>query len=62
MGVEELSKSQLESLKQDYLLNVLYEAKPVSWGMLADADTIVSDEEVFEYYGGIEFSPDDLFS
>ena len=61
MRVEELTRSQLELLKQDYLCNVLYKDESVSYNELADSDVIVSDEEVFEYYGGIEFSSGDFF-
>lgn len=60
MSVEELTRSQLEVLKQDYLCNVLYKDESVSYNELADADIIVSDKEVYEYYAGIEFVSDDF--
>lgn len=60
MRVEELTRSQLEVLKQDYLCNVLYKDESVSYNELADSDVIVSDKEVFEYYSGIEFVSDDF--
>lgn len=45
-------------LKQTMLESVLG-CEP-SWGDLADADDIVSDEQMYEEYGGTEFVSDDF--
>ena len=52
MSVYELSKNQLIELKQNYLCEV---QKNVSYGELCDADNIISDEEIFNEYGNVEF-------
>ena len=36
------------------------EGEGPSWGELADADTLVSDEELEAEFGGTEFVPDDF--
>ena len=59
MKFDELSREQLIELKQSMLDEVL--DGRVSWGDLADADEIVSDEMARKEYGGVEFSPDDFF-
>ena len=59
MSVYELSKNQLIELKQNYLCEV---QKNVSYGELCDADNIISDEEIFNEYGNVEFSEDDFFN
>ena len=59
MSVYELSKNQLIELKQNYLCEV---QENVSYGELCDADYIVSDEEIFNEYGNVEFSEDDFFN
>jgi hypothetical protein len=58
MKVQELNREQLIELKQSFLCN---KQESVSWGELADADDIVSDEELFEEYGHIEFTDEDFF-
>ena len=60
MTLNELNKNQILQLKQSYLCNVKYEDQGVSWGMLANADSIVSNKELEQYYGGIEFSENDF--
>ena len=59
MSVYELSKNQLIELKQNYLCEV---QKNVSYGELCDTDNIISDEEIFNEYGNVEFSEDDFFN
>ena len=59
MSVYELSKNQLIELKQNYLCEV---QKNVQYGELCDADNIISDEEIFNEYGNVEFSEDDFFN
>ncbi len=62
MTVKELTQAQLLALKQAYLMERLdrEENRCPSWGELADADELVSDEEVFSEYEGVMFSEDDL--
>lgn len=58
MKVKDLSRDQLIELKQHYLCE--QDMQP-SWGELADADELVSDETVFEEYADIHFVNDDFF-
>ena len=58
MSVYELSKNQLIELKQNYLFK---RNENISYDKLLDADIIVSDEEIFNEYGNVEFSEDDFF-
>lgn len=59
MYVSELSREQLVELKSTMLEAILgYEP---SYGELAIADELVSDEQVEEEYGGVCFTPDDFF-
>ena len=58
MSVEELNKQQLEELKCRYYIDNINPC--VSYGELADIDELVSDEEVYEYYGGTMFVNDDF--
>lgn len=59
MSVTELTRDQLIELKQHYYCG---RNESVSWGELAEIDNIVTDEEVFEEYGGTYFVEDDFFS
>jgi len=59
MTVTELSPAQLAELKQAYIME-MYD-RP-SWGILANADSLVPDEDVIEAYAGIEFTEDDFSS
>ena len=59
MSVYELSKNQLIELKQNYLFK---RDENISYDKLLDADIIVSDEEIFNEYGNVEFSEDDFFN
>ena len=58
MKVTELNREQLIQLKQ----GIIAERGPVSWGDLACADELVSDEDVFERYAGFYFTEDDFIS
>lgn len=61
MTVYELNRDQLEELKQNYLTEKMDErGESPSWGDLADADSIISDHEIFAVYDGTEFSNDDF--
>lgn len=60
MTVKELNREQIEELKQRFLTENADGG--ISYGELADADSAVSDEEIFREYEGVEFSPDDFFS
>lgn len=59
--LQELNADQITELKQSYLCNVKYENAGVSWGMLANAGSIVSDDELEEEYGSTCFTDDDFF-
>ena len=56
MNVHELSRDQLDELKQNYVFETV--ANP-SYEELADSIDI-PDEVVFEYYAGIQFFDDDF--
>ncbi len=60
MTVYDLNRDQLIELKQRYLADAA--GRDLSYGELADADSIVTDEEVYNYYAGTEFVVDDFFS
>lgn len=62
MFVRELTTEQIYALKQAYLMEKLdrEEHRCPSWGELADAGELVSDEEIFGEYDRVEFSPDDF--
>lgn len=60
MGVRELNRDQLIELKVQYLMDI--HNGNVSYGEIAEADDIVSDATVYEYYSGYTFSPDDFAS
>ena len=57
MTVHELNRAQLIELKQYYLTET---RDAVSWGDLADADEIITDAVIYEYFSGCYFSPDDF--
>ena len=59
MDVTELSREQLLELKQSLLESVV--GHEPSWYEYACAGDIVSDEQVYEEYGGISFTPSDFF-
>ena len=57
---EILNREQLISLKQDYIGNVINFCGETYWGELADADSLVSDTEIFSYYDGVKFCEEDF--
>ena len=57
MRLEELNAEQKKELKQDVLNNRL--SNP-SYGELANAEELVTDEELEAAYGGTEFTEDDF--
>jgi len=59
MTVKELNRDQMVQLKQDYLVEIRGD---VSYGELADADSIGTDAQMFDYYGGVDFVPDDFWN
>ena len=59
MTVNELTRDQLVELKGNYFTE-LHNGN-VSYGELAIIDDLVSDETIFEEYGGYVFSNDDFF-
>ena len=71
MSVTELSREQLEELKCDYMTELVNEGTfrevmnadcdEPSWGHLAMADELISDEFIFDYYGMYDFGNDDFF-
>lgn len=74
MTVHELNRKQLIELKQSYMFRladegifgeVVYDDEKYeepSYDDMANADSLVPDEVIFEHYGGIEFTEDDFFS
>lgn len=63
MDFSEISHSQILQLKQQCLIDLLEERenRSPSYGELADADEIVSDEMITAQYAGTVFSPEDFF-
>ena len=63
MTVRELSREQMLQLKQEIIDDELYESegRGASYGELADADGLVSDDAVYGRYGGTEFSDGDFW-
>lgn len=63
MSVQELNREELMQLKQELLDNRLManEERNASFGELEEADSIVSDTEVFEEYGGYYFVKEDFW-
>lgn len=64
MTVRELTRDQLNNLKQSYLVDAMDAAdgRSPSYGELADASETISDEEIYSAYDGVEFTEDDFFS
>jgi len=61
MTLDELGKEQKLELKQRILAERNEQrGEGTSYGELADADELVSDEDLKDRYGGTEFSPDDF--
>ena len=62
MTIRELSREQLAQVKQHYLTHKLEDAgEGVSYGELADVDNLVTDAEIFEAYGDIDFTEGDFW-
>lgn len=59
MNVRELNREQLLQLKQRYLCETQDEC--VSYGELAAADELVTDEQVFKMFDGYDFVEEDFF-
>ena len=63
MTFDELNDEQRLELKQRILVERNdQKGEGVSYGELADAGDLVSDDEAREYAAGMEFSPDDFSS
>ena len=63
MTVEELNRDQLIQLKQEMLMERMdAEGDYPSWGELADADSLISDEDVQSQFAGTIFTTDDFWS
>lgn len=61
MNVKELNKDQMIQLKQNHIVEKNDKADiPTYWSDLANADKLVSDKEIFENYGHIDFVPEDF--
>lgn len=58
MSVRELNKTQLRQLKETYYTE---KHERVSYEELANIDSLVSDEEVFEEYSCTEFVTEDFW-
>ena len=62
MTVRELSREELLELKSRYYTELLdRKGESPSYGELAQVETLVSDEEVYEEYDGIDFVKEDFF-
>lgn len=73
MTIHELKRPQLVELKCDYMAEMaaqgrfmaeIYgegEERDPSYGEMADADKLVPDKKLFDYYGDIDFSVDDFW-
>lgn len=61
MYISELSKDQLSELKQSYLIQHNEEmGEGTSYDELLRADSIISDDVIYEVYSGINFTEDDF--
>lgn len=61
MTVYELSREQLDELKQAYAIQLVeIDGDVIGYGRLADAAEI-PDDVIFQHYAGIMCSPDDFF-
>lgn len=61
MTVRELNRNQLIVLKQNFLDDENYRrGEGTSWGELAAADELVSDETIFNEFSNYFFSEDDF--
>lgn len=61
MNITELNREQIVELKQGYLIQQADEnGFSPSWGELANADELITDDEVIDFFGSVEFSDDDF--
>jgi len=61
MTLKELNSDQRLQLKQDILTRRMDEkGESPSYGELADADRLITDEELEAEFGNTEFVPDDF--
>lgn len=62
MTIKELTPEQLHQVKERYLVQKRDEAgEPCYWSELAEADNLISNDEIFEAYEGYFFTEDDFF-
>lgn len=62
MYVSELNREQLTELKQSFLSQQNEEnGNGTSYDELSRADSIISDEMIYEAYSGINFTEDDFY-
>lgn len=61
MSIYELTKEQMQTLKETYLIH-RYDEKglPTYMSELADVDNLIPDEVIFAGYSGIDFVEDDF--
>ena len=57
MSYDELNRDQILALKQNYLVRT---QNNVSYNELAEADTLVSDEELEQEYKNVNFVEEDF--
>ena len=61
MTLKDLTEDQKTELKQDILVKMMDAlGESPSWDELSDADDLVNDGVLEEWYGDTEFSPDDF--
>ena len=56
MTVYELNREQLTQLKTDYLMK----EGAISWDEIANANELVTDEEIYTEFEGVYFVPGDF--
>lgn len=62
MTVRDLTPAQLSILKEKIVEDRNTESEiGTSWGELAQADSLISNEEVYNYFEGYRFVPEDFF-
>lgn len=62
MYISELSREQLTELKQSFLAQQNEEnGNDTSYDELTKADSIISNEMIYEAYSGINFTEDDFY-
>lgn len=62
MIVQELNRDQIIQLKQGMLMERMEaEGDWPSWGEIADADSLISDDDVQNEFAGTEFTTDDFW-